>query len=80
MDLQTLQTFLGWCVILNFAVMMYLFVVIVLAGDWIHRLHGRWFPMSREAFYLTMYAFLGVYKMLVIAFNVVPYLVLAFCL
>lgn len=42
MDLQTLQTFLGWCVILNFAVMMYLFVVI--------------------------------------AFNVVPYLVLAFCL
>lgn len=80
MDLQTLQTFLGWCVILNFAVMMYLFVVVVLAGDWIHRLYGRWFPMSREAFYLTMYAFLGVYKMLVIAFNVVPYLVLALCL
>lgn len=80
MDLQTLQAFLGWCAILNFAFLLYIFLVVVFAGDWIYRLHGRWFPMSREAFYVSMYALLGVFKILVIAFNVVPYLVLAFCL
>lgn len=47
-----------------------------LRGDGIYRIQSRWFPLSREAFKATLYGFLGLYKALVLVFNLVPFVAL----
>ena len=39
-------------------------------------MHSRWFPISREAFNLAIYSFIGLYKMFILGFNLVPYVAL----
>jgi hypothetical protein len=72
MSLSMLQSVLVWCTILNVGLLWFSFLVLVLAGDWIYRLHSRWFPMPRETFNVVAYSFLGVYKVLIFMFNIVP--------
>ncbi len=50
--------------------------MILLAREWVYRMHTRWFPISRDAFYVAMYSFIGAMKLLVLVFNLVPYLAL----
>ena len=76
MSLQDLRTFFMWCTIINAGLLVVSFLMTALAGGWIHRMHSRWFPISREAWNVTMYALLGGYKTVVVAFNLVPYLAL----
>ena len=39
-------------------------------------MHSKLFPISREAFDLTIYGFIGLYKIVFVTFNLVPYLAL----
>ena len=77
MDMELLTKFFMWCSILNLALLMFSFLMLAFAGDLIYRIHGRWFPMPRETFNVVLYSFIGVYKILVFVFNVVPWAVLA---
>ncbi|MEZ4484753.1 MAG: hypothetical protein R2864_09180 [Syntrophotaleaceae bacterium] len=76
MTIDILRGFLAWCTVINLILYFFSFVVCALAGDWVYRLHTAWFPMSREAFNLAVYGFMGLYKLLIIVFNVVPYIAL----
>ena len=76
MSVETVRTFLMWCTVLNAALLVISFLICVSAGDWIYRMHGKWFPMPREAFNVALYSFLGLYKLFFWGFNLVPYLVL----
>jgi len=40
-------------------------------------LQSRWFPIPREAYDVTIYAFLGGFKIVVIVFDVVSYVALS---
>jgi hypothetical protein len=73
MDIVVLRQFFLWCTIINAALLAVSFLVCVFAADWIHGVHGRWFPMPKETFIVVLYSFLGIYKILFIMFNVVPY-------
>jgi hypothetical protein len=48
----------------------------VFAPDWVYRMQSRWFPIPREAFDVAIYGFLGLFKIVFIVFNLVPYLAL----
>ena len=76
MDIHTVRAFLMWCTIINGALLIVSFLICACAGDWVHRMHSRWFPISREAFNVAIYSFIGVYKMFVLGFNLVPYVAL----
>ncbi len=76
MNIVTLRTFLMWCTILNVGLMALAFLVLALARDWVYRMHSRWFPMPREAFNVVIYSFLGVMKLFVWVFNIIPLLAL----
>ena len=39
-------------------------------------MQSKWYPISREAFNVIIYSFLGLYKLFFITFNVVPYIAL----
>lgn len=78
MDLETLRAFLGWCTLINFALLLWWWAWIALAGDWVYRVHTGLIriQLSRPAFDAVHYAAMSLFKLLVILFNVVPYLVL----
>lgn len=44
---EILRAVLGWTALLNIAVLMFWFLVFVFAHDFVLRLHGRWFELTR---------------------------------
>ena len=77
MDIAMLTKFFMWCTILNLGLLMLSFLVTAFAGDFVYKMHSKWFPMPRETFKVVLYSFIGMYKIIVLAFNVVPWAALS---
>jgi len=76
MDIATLREFFMWCTIINGGLLMVSFLICGYAGDWVYKMHTRWFKIPRQSFDTVIYGFLGVMKIFVIIFNLVPYIAL----
>lgn len=76
MDLETLRAFFGWCTVINGGLLIFAFLICAMAGDWVYRMHSRWFRIPRETLDRTIYCFLGAMKIIVLLLNLVPYVVL----
>ena len=76
MDINTARKFFFWCTIINFAMLMFTFVMLILFADSVYPIHSRMFDISKEAFDIIIYCFIGLYKILWIFFNLVPWLAL----
>jgi len=73
MDIQTLTTFFMWCSIINGGFLVLWAAFIALAPDLVYRTQSMWFPIPRETFNVAIYSFIGLYKILFLVFNIVPY-------
>jgi len=76
MTVETLTAVLGWTTLINFALLAWWLLFFVVARDWTYRLHTKWFRFPREQFNAIHYSLMGVFKMGIIIFNLVPYLAL----
>lgn len=76
MDIQTLTTFFMWCTVIDGGILVLWTVFFVFAPDWVYRIQSGWFPISRETYDVVIYAFLGLFKIVFLVFNLVPYLAL----
>ena len=76
MSLEVLRHFLLWCTIINYVILLVWFLLFTLARDAFHRLHGRWFRLSGEQFDALHYAGMSVFKIGIMLFNLVPFIVL----
>jgi hypothetical protein len=78
MTLELVRATLGWCAIINMGILMWWFLFIVFAGDFVFRLHCKFFnlKMTQEQFNAIHYTGIMVFKLLVFGLNVVPYLAL----
>jgi hypothetical protein len=73
MDIQTLTAFFMWCTVINGALLVLSATVFMLAPEFVYRMQSKWFPISRETFNVVFYSFLGLFKILFLIFNVIPY-------
>ena len=76
MTAQLLRDFFGWSTLLHFGLLFIWFFFFVFAHDWVFRLHGKWFQLSREQFDAIHYGGLAGYKILIFLFGLIPYLAL----
>jgi len=76
MDIQTLTRFFMWCTIMNGALLVFWATVCLLAPDLVYRAKTKWFPIPRETFNVVIYSLLGLFKIVFLVFNVVPYVAL----
>jgi hypothetical protein len=76
MDVQALKTFFMWCTVINGGIFLLWTVFFVFAPDFLYRRQSKWFPISRETYNVVMYCFTGLFKIVFLVFNVVPYLAL----
>jgi ABC-type transport system involved in cytochrome c biogenesis permease subunit len=76
MTVELLQNALGWCALINLALLLWWFLFFALARDWAYRLHSRWFTIPADKFDSIHYSGMAIYKMGILFFNIVPYLAL----
>ena len=76
MDIQTLTTFFMWCTIINGSLLILWVTMSIWTPDLVYRTQSKWFPIPRETFNVLMYSFLGLFKIVFLFFNVVPYVAL----
>lgn len=76
MDIAQITAFFFWCSVVNGGLLSLWVLMMMFAPDLVYRTQYRWFPLSKEVFAETMYRFLGLFKLLFLMFNLVPWLVL----
>ncbi len=74
MSAEMIFHLLGWSALINYGVLLVWWLVFSQAHDWMYRLHSRWFKLSVEDFDRIHYATMAGFKVLVLVFNLVPYL------
>jgi hypothetical protein len=43
MSIELTRSFLLWCTVINYGILLVWFLLFTLAHDWMRRFHGRWF-------------------------------------
>ncbi|MES9964886.1 MAG: DUF6868 family protein [Candidatus Sedimenticola sp. 20ELBAFRAG] len=76
MDMDSLTALFMWCTIINGGLLLTWTLAVILAPDLVYRTQSLWFSISRERFDLVIYCFIGLFKILFLVFNLVPYLAL----
>jgi hypothetical protein len=76
MNIATIQTFLLWCTVINYIILVIWFAAFVLAHDMLFRLHSQWFTLSKEQFDAMNYGSMAVYKIGIMLLNLVPLIAL----
>ena len=74
--METLLHTLGWCTLINFGLLAITAFAILCFGQRLKRLHSRMFNMEESQLQIEYFRYLAQYKILVIVFNLVPYLAL----
>jgi len=76
MTIELLRKFFAWSSVINLSFLMIWFLGYLAARDLMHKMHGKWFRLKPETFDAMHYAGMGLFKGVIVIFNVVPYLVL----
>ncbi|HEU5116664.1 MAG TPA: hypothetical protein VFT74_08300 [Isosphaeraceae bacterium] len=76
MNLRTLRRLFLWCTLINFGVLLLWTVISVLPHGWMFNLWGHWFRLKPEQFEFVLFLGLLLDKVLILVFNIVPYLAL----
>ena len=76
MSIEELTVFLGWITAINFAILIFSTVMIILLKKPVVSFHAKLFSLKEEDVSRMHFQYLGQFKALVIVFNLVPYLVL----
>ena len=74
MNIEFTRSFLLWCTVINYGILLVWFLVFALAHDWMRRFHGRWFRLSDEQFDFLHYLGMSIYKIGILLFNLYHWL------
>ena len=80
LTLDTLTSLLGWSTLINMGFLMFATLALVLFKNSITILHGSLFGLDPGDLKRAYFQYLAQYKIVIIVFNLVPYLVLRFIL
>ncbi len=76
LTLDNLQSLLGWCAVINTALLLWWFILLRLAHDAVYRLHRRWFELTTSEFDRIHYGSMAIFKLAIWLFNITPWLAL----
>lgn len=76
MTIEILRAILGWTAAINIGLLLWWFLVITVARDWVYRLHGKFFTISEEHFNVLHYTGMMLLKLGTLMFFIAPYFAL----
>ena len=74
--LESIRTFFGWCSVLNIGLLMISSVCLVVCRGWISGIHKKMFALDEADLAHAYFRYLATYKVLILVFNVIPYIAL----
>ena len=77
MNIETIREFLGWCTVINFGMMTFGLVKLMLIRDWASGVHVKMFGLDEAQVRLAYFQFFVNYKIAIIVFNLGPYIALS---
>lgn len=76
MSVDLVRSVLLWCSVINYAILILWFCMRLTAHSWLYRLLGQRLGVTEPQWNLCMLSAMIGYKLLVIVFNVVPFIAL----
>ena len=76
MTVDLLKGALAWSAVLNMGILLWWFLFLTLAHDWVYKMHSKFYHIQREQFDAIHYAGRAFYKICIFTFFIVPYLAL----
>lgn len=74
MDLQVLEKFLLWCLLVNFGLYTLTVVAVMIMRDFVCRINAKLFGIEEKTVKKAVFKYIAAYKLLIIIFNFVPWL------
>lgn len=76
MTVEIVRDVLAWCSVINMGLLLWWWLFLMLAHDFVYRFHGKWFNLTVEKFDAIHYKGMMFYKLCIFLLNIVPYLAL----
>ena len=76
MNTQQLSDFFLYSTLFNYAILIFWFVALCCAKDFVRKIHTQWFNINADQFDAIHYQLMGQYKLLIFIFNLSPWLVM----
>ena len=73
MDIIKIRSVLGWCVVINFVLLLFVAVMFFAMSEFIYGIWQLFYPISYEVFDIIMMSFMAFWKISVIVFFAIPY-------
>ena len=73
-SIETIREFLGWCSVINLGMLIISTIMLTIMRSWVVKIHASLTAVSEAELPRIYIEYLGNYKILIIVFNVVPYL------
>jgi hypothetical protein len=78
MDLAQARELFMWMTLINVAILVLSSVLVMALKDALRRAHSGLFGVREDEVAVVTYGYLGAYRLLVLVFNIVPYVSLQF--
>ena len=76
MTIDTMTTFLGWVTLINILILAISSILIIIMKDKVVKIHAGLFSLEEADVKKCYFQFLAHYKILILMFNLAPYLAL----
>ena len=76
MAIETVCEFIGWCTVINFGLMAFGIVKVMVVRNWASKVHGKMFDIEEAWVRQAYFQFFAYYKIAIVVFNLVPYIAL----
>lgn len=75
-DLDVLTAIFGWCAVINIALLLFSSLWVTVFRQFTKRLHSTLMQVDASELNAYYFQYLGNYKLLILVFNIVPYIAL----
>lgn len=76
MNIETARSFLLWCALINYGILLLWILILWFVHDWHYRLTNRFFKVSVETYDLVNFVGVAIFKIAIILLNLVPLIAL----
>ena len=74
--IEVLEKFFLWMTVINFGIITFYSLLFLCCRGFIYKVHSAWFKTTEEKISSSLYKVIALYKIIVIVFNLVPYIAL----
>ena len=76
MNMELIREFLGWCTMINIGILALSSIMVVMFRSKIGEIHRKMFGLDEAVLHEAYFRYLANFKIVIIVFNLVPYIAL----